>query len=118
MTFCINCGKNLRAGTTQCDACGAVTSAVSPSLSDAPTSPNLDAEKTQISTPTDISASTGASTSARGALPVSATVGAQTGRLLGGRYKLEEMLRYSVESTPEERVFHGRDECRPSTNAA
>jgi serine/threonine protein kinase/formylglycine-generating enzyme required for sulfatase activity len=92
MTFCINCGKNLRAGTTQCDACGAVTSAVSPSLSDAPTSPNLDAEKTQISTPTDISASPGASTSARGALPVSAMVGAQTGRLLGGRYKLEQCI--------------------------
>jgi serine/threonine protein kinase/formylglycine-generating enzyme required for sulfatase activity len=92
MTFCINCGKNLRAGTTQCDACGAVTSAVSPSLSDAPTSPNLDAEKTQISTPTDISASTGASTGARGSMPVSATVGAQTGRLLGGRYKLEQCI--------------------------
>ena len=92
MTFCINCGKNLRAGTTQCDACGAVTSAVSPSLSDAPTTPNLDAEKTQISTPTDISASTGASTTARATLPVSATVGAQTGRLLGGRYKLEQCI--------------------------
>jgi serine/threonine protein kinase/formylglycine-generating enzyme required for sulfatase activity len=92
MTFCINCGKNLREGATQCDACGAVTSAASPSLSDAPTSPNLDAEKTQISTPTDISASTGASTSARGALPVSATVGAQTGRVLGGRYKLEQCI--------------------------
>src|SRR5499426_2889089 len=88
MTFCINCGKNLKAGAMQCDACGSATSAVNPSLSDAPTSPNLDAEKTQISTPTEVNAST----SGRAPLPVSATVGAQTGRLLGKRYKLEQCI--------------------------
>jgi serine/threonine protein kinase/formylglycine-generating enzyme required for sulfatase activity len=92
MTFCINCGKNLRAGATQCDACGTATSAVSPSLSDAPTSLNLDAEKTQISTPTDINPVTGASTGANNALPMSSSVGAQSGRLLGGRYKLEQCI--------------------------
>jgi serine/threonine protein kinase/formylglycine-generating enzyme required for sulfatase activity len=100
MTFCINCGKNLRAGATQCDACGTATSAVNPSLSDAPTSLNLDAEKTEISTPTDINPltgpstrpSTGASTDANNALPISSAVGAQSGRLLGGRYKLEQCI--------------------------
>src|SRR6266542_2284209 len=100
MTFCINCGKNLRAGATQCDACGTVTTAANPSLSDAPTSLNLDAEKTQISTPTDINPltgpstgpSTGASTDAHNTLPISSAVGAQSGRLLGGRYKLEQCI--------------------------
>src|SRR5262247_499377 len=88
MTFCTNCGKNLIAGVTQCDACGSAISAVSPSLSDAPTSSNLDAEKTQISNSTDNNDSTGA----RATLPISATVGAQSGRLLGGRYKLEQCI--------------------------
>jgi serine/threonine protein kinase/formylglycine-generating enzyme required for sulfatase activity len=96
MTFCINCGKNLRSGATQCDACGTATSAASPSMSDAPTSLNLDAEKTQISTPTDINPltgpSTGASTDANNALPISSAVGSQSGRLLGGRYKLEQCI--------------------------
>src|SRR5262245_18599415 len=92
MTFCINCGKNLRAGATQCDACGTATSAVSPSLSDAPTSLNLDADKTQISTSTDINPLTGPSTGANNALPMSSAVGSQSGRLLGGRYKLEQCI--------------------------
>src|SRR5215813_389652 len=88
MTFCINCGKNLRAGATQCDACGASIAVASPSLSDAPTSLNLDAEKTQMSGQTDINSSTGA----RGSAPIAAAVGAQSGRLLGGRYKLEQCI--------------------------
>src|SRR5262245_37287242 len=92
MTFCINCGKNLRAGATQCVACGTATSAVSPSLSDAPTSLNLDADKTQISTSTDINPLTGPSTGANNALPMSSAVGSQSGRLLGGRYKLEQCI--------------------------
>src|SRR5215510_14803167 len=88
MTFCTNRGKNLRAGVTQCDVCGAAISAVNPSLSDAPTSSNLDAEKTQISNSTALNDSTGA----RATLPISAAVGAQSGRLLGGRYKLEQCI--------------------------
>src|SRR5262245_5425052 len=86
MTFCINCGKNLRAGATQCDACGTAITAANPSLSDAPTAMNLDAEKTQISPPP------GASTGASDARPMSSAVGAQSGRLLGGRYKLEQCI--------------------------
>src|SRR5215510_8278234 len=96
MTFCINCGKNLRAGATQCDACGTAITAANPSLSDAPTALNLDAEKTQISPPTDINPlpgpSTGASTDAHNAFPIPSAVGAQSGRLLGGRYKLEQCI--------------------------
>lgn len=93
MTFCINCGKNMRAGSTQCEACGAALAAANPSLSDAPTSPNLDAGKTQISPPSDINtSSTVPSTGSRGAMPMSTAVGAQSGRLLGGRYKLEQCI--------------------------
>lgn len=89
MTFCTNCGKNLRAGVTECDACGAAITTTSPSLSDAPRSLSLDAEKTQISnSAADINASTGG----HGTLPLSAAVGAQSGRLLGGRYKLEQCI--------------------------
>ena len=87
MTFCTNCGSNLKAGATQCDACGTALVAISPSMSDAPTSSALDAEKTQISGP---SAEISSSTRERVAVPMSAAVGAQSGRLLGGRYKLEE----------------------------
>jgi serine/threonine protein kinase/formylglycine-generating enzyme required for sulfatase activity len=86
MTFCTNCGKNLMAGASQCDACGTAIATISPSLSDAP---NPDADRTQISSPTaDIIASTGA----RATIPISAAVGAQSGRLLGGRYKLEQCI--------------------------
>jgi serine/threonine protein kinase/formylglycine-generating enzyme required for sulfatase activity len=89
MTFCTNCGKNLRAGASQCDACGAAIATISPSLSDAPISSNPDADRTQISSPTaDIIASTGA----RATIPISAAVGAQSGRVLGGRYKLEQCI--------------------------
>src|SRR5215475_9527415 len=92
MTFCTNCGKNLRAGVTQCDACGAAIVAADSSLSDAPTSLNLDSEKTQIAPPTDINSSTDASNGPRGAFPLSAGVGSQSGRVLGGRYKLEQCI--------------------------
>jgi len=80
------------ADVTQCDACGAALAAASLSLSDALTSSNPDAEKTQISTPTDINTSAGTSTGARGAFPISSAIGSQSGRVLGGRYKLEQCI--------------------------
>ncbi|HMB27399.1 MAG TPA: hypothetical protein VKS99_04800, partial [Blastocatellia bacterium] len=82
----------MKAGATQCDACGTAITATNPSLSDAPTALNLDAEKTQISTPTDINPPTGSSTGASNTFPTSSAVGAQSGRLLGGRYKLEQCI--------------------------
>src|SRR5215475_8372112 len=91
MIFCTNCGKNLRAGVTRCDACGAVIAAAQ-SLSDTPKSLDLDSEKTQSAPPTDIHSSTGASNGPSGSSPASAAVGSQSGRVLGGRYKLEQPI--------------------------
>jgi serine/threonine protein kinase len=53
---------------------------------------NIDSEKTQIAPPTDINTSTGSSNGPRGAFPVSTAIGSQSGRLLGGRYKLEQCI--------------------------
>ncbi|HEU0186002.1 MAG TPA: bifunctional serine/threonine-protein kinase/formylglycine-generating enzyme family protein [Blastocatellia bacterium] len=71
----------MKADVTQCDACGAAITADAPSLADAITASTLDPDKTQISTS---SASTGAASSA--------AVGTQSGRVLGGRYKLEQCI--------------------------
>src|SRR5215813_5782629 len=92
MTFCTNCGKNLRAGVTHCDACGAAITAADQNLSDAPTSLNLDSEKTQIAPPTDIDTSTGAPNTPRGAFPVSTAIGSRSGWVLGRRYKREQCI--------------------------
>src|SRR5262245_29908072 len=85
MTFCTNCGKNLKADVTQCDACGAALTAAAPSLSDAITASTLDPDKTQIST-------TSASIGAQSGAASSVAVGTQSGRVLGGRYKLEQCI--------------------------
>jgi serine/threonine protein kinase/formylglycine-generating enzyme required for sulfatase activity len=85
MTFCTNCGKNLKEGVTQCDACGAAIAPTNPSLSDALTASNIDPDKTQIS-------ATGSSTGGRTGFPATIAVGAQSGRVLGGRYKLEQCI--------------------------
>jgi len=89
MMFCTNCGKNLRAGATTCDACGAANIPVNPTPPEAPRSSNLDALKTQVSSP---AAGAEFSTISGATLPLSAAVGAQSGRLLGGRYKLEQCI--------------------------
>src|SRR5262245_66581820 len=88
MMFCINCGKNLRAGATSCDACGTAIIAVPPTPPEATKSSSPDALKTQASNPTSGEFVTSASST----LPLAATLGAQTGRLLGGRYKLEQCI--------------------------
>jgi serine/threonine protein kinase/formylglycine-generating enzyme required for sulfatase activity len=85
MTFCTNCGKNLKADVTQCDACGAALTAATPSLADATTASTLDPDKTQIST-------TGPSNGAQSGAASSVAVGTQSGRVLGGRYKLEQCI--------------------------
>src|SRR5689334_13100197 len=95
MTFCTNCGKKLNTGSTSCDACGATSIAVRPTLPEAlkpGSATNPDALKTQISNP---KAGAGAeiSTGSNATLPLSqVTVGTQSGRLLGGRYKLEQCI--------------------------
>src|SRR5262245_48482820 len=85
MTFCTNCGKNLKADVTQCDACGAALTAAAPSLADTTTASTLDPDRTQIST-------TGPSIGAQSGAASSVAVGTQSGRLLGGRYKLEQCI--------------------------
>src|SRR5262245_3387208 len=87
MMFCIDCGKNLRAGATNCDACGAAIIPVTPTPPESPRSSKPDPLKTQLSNP-------GAQfpTTSKETLPLSAVIGAQSGRLLGGRYKLEQCI--------------------------
>ncbi|MGH9935438.1 MAG: SUMF1/EgtB/PvdO family nonheme iron enzyme [Blastocatellia bacterium] len=92
MTFCTNCGKKLSAGATKCDACGSPIIAVNPTLPEAPQAGNQsnpDALKTQVSNP---GAGSEFSTVSNATLPLSVAVGAQSGRLLGGRYKLEQCI--------------------------
>src|SRR5262247_956428 len=87
MMFCIDCGKNLRAGATNCDACGAAIIPVTPTPPESPRSSKPDPLKTQLSNP-------GAQfpTTSKETLPLAAVIGAQSGRLLGGRYKLEQCI--------------------------
>ncbi|MGE0133012.1 MAG: SUMF1/EgtB/PvdO family nonheme iron enzyme [Blastocatellales bacterium] len=92
MTFCTNCGKNLSTGATRCDACGTAQTAVKPGPPEASQSGNTsnpDTLKTQVSNP---GAGGGFSTISSATLPLSAAVGAQSGRVLGGRYKLEQCI--------------------------
>ncbi len=71
MTFCTNCGKKLNPGVTKCDSCGTSVGAADPK-SDA---------KTHEDQPTVGS-------------PVNSTlpIGAQIGRVLGGRYQLDQCI--------------------------
>ncbi|MGH9802124.1 MAG: SUMF1/EgtB/PvdO family nonheme iron enzyme [Blastocatellia bacterium] len=86
MTFCTNCGKKLTAATTTCDACGTglVATKLTPpeSLSHDTAVPQTYNLKTRI-TPTSESGDSGGS-----AVP-SFALGAQVGRVLGGRYQLD-----------------------------
>ena len=89
MTFCTNCGKKLTAGATKCDACG--TSLVATKL----TPPEAPSHDTSVSS-TD-SLKTRISASDSGSDPGSApsrpmTLGLQVGRVLGGRYQLDQCI--------------------------
>src|SRR5215813_3318709 len=89
MTFCTNCGKNLRAGATNCDACGEAIVTVTPTPPESARSSSPDPLKTQLSNP---GAGPELPTRSKETLPLSAAIGAQSGRLLGGRYKLEQCI--------------------------
>ncbi len=92
MTFCTNCGNQLNAGATKCEACGATAVAVKPTPPEAPMSgdpSDFDALKTQVSNP---GAGSDYSTISPATLPLSVAIGAQSGRVLGGRYKLEQCI--------------------------
>jgi serine/threonine-protein kinase len=92
MTFCKSCGKKLNPGATACDGCGATQIAVNPTPPEAPISGEAsipDALKTQVSNP---AAGGEYATISPATLPLPVAVGAQSGRVLGGRYKLEQCI--------------------------
>ncbi len=85
MTFCTNCGKKFDSDVAKCDACGATTSASHPTLA----APKPDALKTLAANPP---AGGDFSTHSSSPPPVSVAIGSQSGRTLGGRYKLEKCI--------------------------
>ncbi|MDX2032385.1 MAG: SUMF1/EgtB/PvdO family nonheme iron enzyme [Blastocatellia bacterium] len=91
MTFCTNCGKRLTTGATQCDACGATKISTRETPLETPqssTSASSEELKTRIAPGTggaEFSTISGAT------LPLQA-IGAQVGRVLGGRYQLDQVI--------------------------
>ncbi|HKE05095.1 MAG TPA: bifunctional serine/threonine-protein kinase/formylglycine-generating enzyme family protein, partial [Blastocatellia bacterium] len=79
----------MRAGATKCDACGAAIVAVTPTPPESARSSSPDPLKTQLSNP---GAGPEFPTRSKETVPLSAAIGAQSGRLLGGRYKLEQCI--------------------------
>ncbi len=92
MTFCTNCGNKLNQGATRCEACGVPLIAAKPMPPEAPKpgdQSNTDALRTQVSNP---GAGGDYSTVSSATIPLSLSVGARSGRVLGGRYKLEQCI--------------------------
>jgi serine/threonine-protein kinase len=98
MTFCTNCGNKVSQGAAKCEVCGSILIAVNPSGPTGPAAPeapipgaqsNPDALKTQLSNP---GAGADHSTVSPSPPPAPAAVGMQSGRVLGGRYKLERCI--------------------------
>src|SRR5215470_3836267 len=92
MTFCTNCGTKLNPGSTRCDACGTAIIAVKPTPPEAPRSgvqSTSDKLRTQLS-----NSKTGEGQfPAPSGTPLSLQpVGAQVGRVLGGRYQLSQVI--------------------------
>ncbi|MGH9836034.1 MAG: SUMF1/EgtB/PvdO family nonheme iron enzyme [Blastocatellia bacterium] len=95
MTFCTNCGNKLSQGATKCEVCGSILIAVNPEGPKGPEAPisgaqsNPDALKTQLSNP---GAGADHSTVTPPPPPIPVAIGMQSGRVLGGRYKLERCI--------------------------
>ncbi len=88
MTFCTNCGNKLAAGAIRCDACGTNLVAVKPTPPEAPyqnTVSGPDQLKTRITPPTE----TG---DGGDFVKPSQMLGTQVGRVLGGRYQLDQVI--------------------------
>lgn len=88
MTFCTNCGNKLAVGVTRCEACGNNLVAVKPTPPEAPfssTASGPDQLKTRITPPTESGGNGGSSKSAE-------MIGTQVGRILGGRYQLDQVI--------------------------
>lgn len=85
MTFCTNCGTKLTAGATRCDACGSNVVAGKPTPSEplsAATISGQDQLKTRITPPSE----------GGGTVANAQPIGAQIGRVLGGRYQLDAFI--------------------------
>ncbi len=86
MTFCKNCGKELTVGAAHCSSCGTAVATTKSGSSNSPsaeTSSEHDQLKTRITAPSESEG--GESGTARQMQPI----GAQVGRVLGGRYQLD-----------------------------
>lgn len=91
MAFCINCGKRLDVGTTKCEACGAVVAVAETTTPEAPKSgisSNPDDLKTQGGNPSASQEQEEVS----GAVASAVSAGVQIGRVLGGRYQLDQCI--------------------------
>lgn len=84
MTYCTNCGTKLAAGATKCDACGA--SLVATKL----TPPEAPSHDTAVSSTDHLKTRIADSDTGESAKPMA--VGTQVGRVLGGRYQLDQCI--------------------------
>ncbi len=91
MAFCTNCGKRLNLGATICEACGTKITTVRPTPPEAPKSGSVASPedlKTHVANPNP---GRDYETMANAGTPFT-PVGAQTGRILGGRYQLDQCI--------------------------
>ncbi len=90
MTFCTNCGRKLDDGAIKCDACGSTVTAHKPTPVETvpPGAHSSDDLKTQVGKPSPADKFSTTSGDAKSTAPV----GAQVGRVLGGRYQLDQCI--------------------------
>jgi serine/threonine protein kinase len=91
MAFCTNCGKSLSVGAAKCDACGANISTVKPTPPEAPKSGIVSNSEDLRTQSVGGNADKDFKTTVGPAAPAAA-LGAQTGRVLGGRYQLDRCI--------------------------
>ncbi len=84
MTYCTNCGTKLAAGATKCDACGAGLVATKMTPLEAPS------HDTAVSSTDHLKTRIASSDTGEPAKPIA--VGTQVGRVLGGRYQLDQCI--------------------------
>ncbi|GEM_PF-431287 len=101
ITFCTNCGNKLSQDATKCEVCGSILIAVNPGGPEGPSRPEApeasipgaqsdpDALKTQVSNP---GAGADHPPVSPPPPPAPVAIGMQSGRVLGGRYKLEKCI--------------------------
>jgi serine/threonine protein kinase len=91
MAFCTNCGKFLSVGAAKCDACGSNLTTGKPTPPEAPKSGTVSNPEDFKTQSAGRSADKDFKTTVGPAAPA-ASIGAQTGRVLGGRYQLDQCI--------------------------